>query len=121
MKNVHLVGEGHNDTVIRIDPKEALDCMISEKADELSGGMKQRLSLARAFLRTPRLYVFDEITANLDEDATNYVLANIESHAKKIGAGIVYISHDQKVVDRCNKVIALRNRLHKCSEEKEVA
>ena len=121
LKNVHLIGEGHNVAVIRIDPKEALDCMISEKADELSGGMKQRLSLARAFLRTPRLYVFDEVTANLDEDATNYVLANIESHAKKIGAGIVYISHDQKVVDRCDKVIALRNRLHKSSEEKEVA
>lgn len=121
LKNVHLVGEGHNDTVIRIDPKEALDCMISEKADELSGGMKQRLSLARAFLRTPRLYVFDEITANLDEDATNYVLANIESHAKKIGAGIVYISHDQKVVNRCDKVIVLRNKIHKSPEEKEVA
>ena len=121
LKNVHLIGEGHNVAVIRIDPKEALDCMISEKADELSGGMKQRLSLARAFLRTPRLYVFDEITANLDEDTTNYVLANIESHAKKIGAGIVYISHDQKVVDRCGKVIALQNRLHKSSEEKEVA
>lgn len=121
LKNVHLVGEGHNDTVIRIDPKEALDCMISEKADELSGGMKQRLSLARAFLRTPRLYVFDEITANLDEDATNYVLANIESHAKKIGAGIVYISHDQKVVNRCDKVIVLRNKIHKSPEEKEFA
>lgn len=121
LKNVHLVGAGHNDTVIRIDPKEALDCMIGEKADELSGGMKQRLSLARAFLRTPRLYVFDEITANLDKDATNYVLANIESHAKKIGAGIVYISHDQRVVDRCDKVIALRNKLRNNSEEKEVA
>ena len=121
LKNVHLVGTGHNDTVIRIDPREALDCMIGEKADELSGGMKQRLSLARAFLRTPRVYVFDEITANLDKDATNYVLTNIESHAKKIGAGIVYISHDQKVVDRCDKVIALRNKLRKNSEEKEVA
>lgn len=121
LKNVHLVGTGHNDTVIRTDPREALDCMIGEKADELSGGMKQRLSLARAFLRTPRMYVFDEITANLDKDATNYVLTNIESHAKKIGAGIVYISHDQKVVDRCDKVIALRNKLRKNSEEKEVA
>ena len=78
LKNVHLVGTGHNDTVIRTDPREALDCMIGEKADELSGGMKQRLSLARAFLRTPRVYVFDEITANLDKDATNYVLTNIE-------------------------------------------
>lgn len=121
LKSVHLVGEGHNDSVIRVDPKETLDCMISEKADELSGGMKQRLSLARAFLRTPMLYVFDEITANLDKDATDYVLANIESHAKKIGAGIVYISHDQKVIDRCDKVIALQNKLHKSSEEKEVA
>lgn len=121
LMNVHLVGTDHNDTVIRIDPKEALDCMIGEKADELSGGMKQRLSLARAFLRTPKLYVFDEITANLDKDATNYVLTNIELHAKRIGAGIVYISHDQKVVDRCDKVIALQNKLRKNSEEKEVA
>ena len=29
--NVHLAGAGHNDTVIRIDPKEALDCMIGGK------------------------------------------------------------------------------------------
>lgn len=121
LQSVHLVGAGHNDTVIRIDPKEALACMIGEKADELSGGMKQRLSLARAFLRNPKLYVFDEITANLDKDATNYVLSNIESHAKKIGAGIVYISHDQKVVDRCDKVIILRNKLREKSEDKEVA
>lgn len=121
LQSVHLVGAGHKDTVIRIDPKEALACMIDEKANELSGGMKQRLSLARAFLRTPKLYVFDEITTNLDEEATNYVLANIESHAQKIGAGIIYISHDQKVVDRCDKVIALRNKLRENSEEKEVA
>lgn len=121
LQKVHLVGAGHNDTVIRIDPKEALACIIGEKADELSGGMKQRLSLARAFLRNPKIYVFDEITANLDEDATNYVLSNIESHAKKIGAGIVYISHDKKVVDRCDKVITLRNKLRENSEDKEVA
>ncbi len=118
LRNVHLVGVGHNDTVIRVDPREALDYIIGEKADELSGGMKQRLSLARAFLRTPKLYVFDEITANLDEDAANYVLSNIESYAKKIGAGIVYISHDQKVVDRCEKVIILKNKLRKNLEEK---
>lgn len=121
LQSVHLVGTGHKDTVIRIDPKEALDCLIGEKVNELSGGMKQRLSLARAFLRHPKVYVFDEITANLDDKATNFVLSNIESHAKRIGAGIVYISHDQKVIDRCDKVIALRNKLRENTEEKEVA
>lgn len=121
LQNVHLVGAGHKDTVIRIDPKEALDCVLGEKADELSGGMKQRLSLARAFLRKPKLFVFDEITANLDKDAANYVLSNIEAHAREIGAGIVYISHDQKVVDRCDSIIALSNKLRQETEEQNAA
>ncbi len=112
LQNVHLVGTGHNDSVISIDPQAALNQMLGEKADELSGGMKQRLSLARAFLRKPRLFIFDEITANLDKDATDYVLKNIELYAKDIGAGIVYISHDQKVIDRCNSIIELRNKLN---------
>ena len=121
LRSVHLVGTDHRDTVICKDAYEALDYMLGENAIELSGGMKQRLSLARAFLRHPRLYVFDEITANLDREATNYVLANIEERAKQIGAGIVYISHDPKVVDRCDKVIALKNKLREDAAEKEVA
>ena len=121
LEKVHLVGTEHKDTVIRIDPKEALECLIGEKADELSGGMKQRLSLARAFLRHPKIYIFDEITANLDKNAINFVLANIEAYAKKIGAGIVYISHDQQVVDRCDRVIILKNKLQVHIKEKQVA
>lgn len=121
LRQVHLVGTDHTDTVIRNDPHEALDFKLGERADELSGGMKQRLSLARAFLRTPRLYVFDEITANLDEIATNYVLGNIEQHAKQIGAGIVYISHDPKVVARCDLVKEIKNKLRDDAECMNVA
>lgn len=120
LERVHLVGDGHSATVIRKDPMEALQFIIGEKAEELSGGMKQRLSLARAFLRHPKLYVFDEITANLDDNATKFVLSSIEAHAKNIGAGIVYISHDQSVIDRCDMVIRLNNNLKK-NKEKEVA
>lgn len=118
---VRLIGDDHSATVIRKDPMEALDFVIGEKAEELSGGMKQRLSLARAFLRRPKLYVFDEITANLDAQAARYVLSNIEVHAKKIGAGIIYISHDQGVVDRCDMVIKLINKLRGDNEESEAA
>lgn len=121
LKKVHLVGYNHRDTVICADPKKALDCMIGERAEELSGGMKQRLSLARAFLRSPKIYVFDEITANLDKEATDYVLTNIEEYAKKIGAGIVYISHDQKVVDRCDNVLSLKNKLWEENSQKKAA
>ena len=121
LRSVHLVGDNHSDTVIRKDPIEALNCTIGEKAEELSGGMKQRLSLARAFLRHPKLYVFDEITANLDEKATNCVLSSIEEYAKKIGAGVLYISHDQKVINRCDRVIVLKNKLREEFGERKVA
>ena len=117
---VRLVGDNHSATVICKDPVKALQFVIGEKAEELSGGMKQRLSLARAFLRHPKLFVFDEITANLDDKATDFVLSNIEAYAKNIGAGIVYISHDQGVIDRCDTVIRLNNNLKK-SKEKEIA
>lgn len=121
LKKVNLIGDDHKDTVIHKDSQMALDFVIGEKAEELSGGMKQRLSLARAFLRRPKLYVFDEITANLDEKARDYVLGNIEAHAKNIGAGIVYISHDQKVADRCDEVIVLKNKLRESVDERRAA
>lgn len=120
LRCVHLFGNDHTATVIREDPLETLAFTIGEKTEELSGGMKQRLSLARAFLRHPKLYVFDEITANLDSRSTGFVLANIEAYAKKIGAGVVYISHDQEVIDRCDIVIRLQNNPKK-NEEKEAA
>ncbi len=121
LRKVHLTDENHSDTVIRSNPAEALECMIGEKVEELSGGMKQRLSLARALLRSPRLFIFDEITANLDRNAADYVLTSIEEHAEKIGAGIIYISHDQKVIERCDQVISLRNKIQVHTTEKEVA
>ncbi len=115
---VHLTGTGHGDTVIHTDAKKVLDTFINEKSEALSGGMKQRLSLARAFLRHPKLFIVDEITANLDEKSRDFVLTNIESYAKSIGAGIIYISHDSCVVDRCEKVVILNNKLRRNTMDK---
>lgn len=121
LERVHLVGDCHKDTVIHRNPKEALDFNLGEKTEELSGGMKQRLSLARAFLRSPKLFIFDEITANLDSACSEYVLSEIEDYADEIGAGIIYISHDPKVVERCNQVISLRNKLKGTETDEKVA
>lgn len=93
------------------EPERALGYTISEGAANLSGGQRQRLSLARAFLRRPKLYIFDESTANLDEQTAAAVLTNLERHAAADGAGILYISHDQNVVDRCDQVIVLANSI----------
>ena len=112
---------GNYEGVIAEKPEDALEISISEGAKELSGGMKQRLALARAFLRKPTLFVFDEITANLDDFSTDMVLTNIEEYAKSIGAGVIYISHEKNVVDRCEEIIHLNNMVKKNLSERRSA
>ena len=90
---------------------DILSYEIGEGGTGLSGGECQRLSLARAFLRKPKLYIFDESTANLDAATADKVLTNIEEYARTIKAGVVYISHDKNVVDRCDTVIHVDNKI----------
>lgn len=91
--------------------KAVLDYAIGEGGTGLSGGEGQRLSLARVFLRRPKVFVFDESTTGLDGNTAERVLFNIEEYAKNAGAGIIYISHEDRVVSRCKHVIKLDNRL----------
>ena len=95
---------------------DILSYKIGEGGTGLSGGECQRLSLARAFLRKPKLYIFDESTANLDVVTADKVLTNIEEYAKSIKAGVVYISHDKNVVDRCDTVIHVDNKVGEYEE-----
>lgn len=99
----HIVTDG-------ID-KAVLDYAIGEGGTGLSGGEGQRLSLARVFLRHPKVFVFDESTTGLDGNTAEKVLSNIEEYAKNTGAGIIYISHEDRVVSRCKHVIKLDNRM----------
>lgn len=91
---------------------DILSYQIGEGGTGLSGGEGQRLSIARAFLRKPKVYIFDESTANLDAVTADKVLTHMEHYAKSIGAGIVYISHDKSVVDRCDSVIQVVNKVN---------
>lgn len=102
----------------RVREKSGKDCgaadvlayTIGEGGAGLSGGEGQRLALARLFLRKAGVFILDESTANLDGVTAEQVLANVEAYAAGMGAGVIYVSHDPRVVKRCRQVILLENR-----------
>lgn len=76
----------------------------------LSGGEKQRVAVARAFLNDPCLILADEPTGNLDEE-TSAIIQNLLFNFVKMGKACIIVTHNQKLAKECSKTIVLQNGL----------
>lgn len=78
-------------------------------SEELSGGEKQRVSIARALVHTPRLLIADEPTGNLDPVAT-WEIIELLFKINKQGTIVLLATHDKEVVDALQRrVISMRD------------
>ena len=120
----HLMFEGAKDLEIA---KKAMDWTeilpISERAiDELSGGERKRVFIARALAQEPEVILLDEPTANLDIHHQVDFLDLILSLNREKGLTIVMASHDLNIASEyCDRLILLRGgRIFKIGSPREV-
>lgn len=82
---------------------------VNAFTEELSGGEKQRVSIARALVHKPRLLIADEPTGNLDPVST-WEIIELLFKINKQGTIVLLATHDREVVDSIERrVITLRN------------
>lgn len=87
--------------------EKGIDTMIGEGGLKLSGGEKQRLSIARSLLRQPRLLIFDEATSALDsltEEEITRTIRNISAQREQI---TVMIAHRLSTIMHADRIYVL--------------
>ncbi|MFW2390629.1 MAG: ABC transporter ATP-binding protein [Polyangiales bacterium] len=97
---------------MRAPAKALLDAMgLEDWADarprQLSGGMQQRVAVARALMNDPPLVLADEPTGNLDSKTSNQVFDLLRRRNVERNTAFLIVTHDLALARRCERVIEL--------------
>ena len=89
----------------KVGLKDRLDNFPSQ----LSGGEQQRVSIARAIAKNPKLLLCDEPTGALDYKTGKQILKLLEDTCHKEGMTIIIVTHNSAIADMADKVIKFKN------------
>ena len=76
---------------------------------QLSGGEQQRVSIARAVAKQPKLLLCDEPTGALDYETGKQVLKILQDMSRKSGATVVIVTHNSSLAPIADRVIHMRD------------
>ena len=110
-ENVEFIAEIADDPM---DSMEALALVgLDSKADNLpvalSGGQMQRISIARALVKNPKIILADELTPALDYDTSIKVLSVIEKISRENNTTVLMVTHNPEIAKMANRVVKLRD------------
>ena len=112
LENVMLPAElknspdAKNQAMVLLD-EVGLKNRVQHYPSQLSGGEQQRVAIARAFASKPRVLFADEPTGNLDSKTGEQIINLIFKLNQEHGSTLVLVTHDQRLANRCNRVIQI--------------
>ena len=80
---------------------------IKSRPAQLSGGECLRVSIARAMVKTPKIVLADEPTANLDAKNSHNILQTMEKLNRELNTTFIFATHDEKVIQYLRRKISL--------------
>ncbi len=83
--------------------------VIGEKGVKLSGGQKERLSLARAIIKKPKILILDDPFANIDVQTERKILLDLFDYTKENNVTIIFATHRVTYLDSFDLVIFLED------------
>tara|TARA_B100000674_G_C37764566_1_gene879592 strand:+ start:325 stop:975 length:651 start_codon:yes stop_codon:yes gene_type:complete len=98
------------DAIIKILTNLHISQCAKKYPSTLSGGEKQRASIARALCKQPKIILLDEPTGNLDEKNSKIVQDFILDYAEKTSCLLIYVTHDSNFAKKAGNVLKISDR-----------
>jgi putative ABC transport system ATP-binding protein len=127
LENITLLPQANNVSEKEAKEKamELLEYLeIADKANnmssQLSGGQNQRVAIARALANNPEIILADEPTAALDGERAVSVIKMLKKIAREQNVAIITVTHDERILPYCDKIMKIQNRgivFHELKEE----
>ncbi len=83
------------DRIARVSRTLRIEHLLDRKTDKLSGGEMQRVSIGRAIVRTPSVFLMDEPLSALDAKLREALRAELKDLQKNLGETFLFVTHDQ--------------------------
>ncbi|MBE6811954.1 MAG: ABC transporter ATP-binding protein [Ruminococcaceae bacterium] len=111
LENVELASQISNKALnpTRVLERVGLGDRLHNFPAQLSGGEQQRVSIARALAKNPKLLLCDEPTGALDYATGKQILSLLQETSKETGMTVVIITHNQALTPMADRVISMRN------------
>lgn len=111
LENVELASQISNKSLnpARVLERVGLGDRMHNFPAQLSGGEQQRVSIARALTKNPKLLLCDEPTGALDYNTGKQILQLLQDTSKETGMTVVIITHNTALTPMADRVITMRN------------
>ena len=99
--------ENMNKNLENIDFSKKINSKYDSKSDLMSGGEKQRMCIARVFLKDPKILLLDEATSALDKNSELEVQKSLE--LLESNRTCISISHRLNTIENCDQIYVMKN------------
>jgi putative ABC transport system ATP-binding protein len=97
----------NKERVVEVLERVKLVHKLKAKVFELSQGEKQRITIARAVINSPKIILADEPTSSLDDSSCQDVIQLLKASAKAENATLIIVTHDQRLKESFNEIIKM--------------
>ncbi len=111
LENVELANQISKNPLdaVEVLKEVGLEDRMNNFPSQLSGGEQQRVSIARALAKNPKLLLCDEPTGALDYNTGKSILSLLQNTCRQKGMTVVVITHNQAIAPMADRIIKIKN------------